>query len=209
MAGEVAFLGLGTMGFGMATNLVKHGYSVTGFDVYAPTLKRFVAAGEKLAPILREAVRGSCYIVFMVVTATQILSALFDDTTGVILELPRNAIVVLCLTGLPDYVPYIRALLDRKHDRRDVELVDALVSRGMIRAAAGTLTILASGLAALLVAVRPVLDTIAGENVYSTRAVGAGTRAKIVSGTSSDLYCHGFRGHRVYSCVRIKYQAGL
>jgi 3-hydroxyisobutyrate dehydrogenase-like beta-hydroxyacid dehydrogenase len=36
---DVAFIGLGAMGFGMATNLVKQGYNVTGFDVWGPTLE--------------------------------------------------------------------------------------------------------------------------------------------------------------------------
>lgn len=41
----VAFLGLGAMGFGMATNLVKMGYGVRGYDVWGPTLERFEREG--------------------------------------------------------------------------------------------------------------------------------------------------------------------
>jgi 3-hydroxyisobutyrate dehydrogenase len=181
MAAEVAFLGLGAMGFGMATNLVKRGFPVTGFDVYAPTLERFVAAGGKAAATPREAVRGARYVVFMVATAAQILSALFDGETAAILELQRGATVVLCSTGPPEHVPNVRALLDGKYDRRDVELVDAPVSGGTIRAAAGTLTILASGPETSLEAARPVLDAMAGEKLYIVPGgLGAGTKVKMV-----------------------------
>jgi len=82
MSKDIAFLGLGAMGFGMATNLVKVGFSVTGFDVYPPTLERFVKAGGKSATTPREAVKGKKYIVFMVATAAQIVSALFDGENG-------------------------------------------------------------------------------------------------------------------------------
>ena len=70
------------MGFGMATNLVKMGFSVTGFDVYPPTLERFVKAGGKSATTPREVVKDAKYVVFMVATAAQILSALFDTENG-------------------------------------------------------------------------------------------------------------------------------
>jgi len=82
MSGEIAFLGLGAMGFGMATNLVKTGFSVTGFDVWQPTLERFVAAGGKSATTPRDTVREAKYVVFMVATAAQIVSAMFDKGTG-------------------------------------------------------------------------------------------------------------------------------
>lgn len=82
MSNDIAFMGLGAMGFGMATNLVKMGFSVTGFDVYPPTLERFVKAGGKSATTPREAVKGAKYIVFMVATAAQIVSAMFDAENG-------------------------------------------------------------------------------------------------------------------------------
>lgn len=181
MAEQVAFLGLGAMGFGMATNLVKKGFSVTGFDVYAPTLARFVAAGGRSATTPRETVQGAKYVVFMVATAAQIVSALFDEGTGAIWDMPRGAIVVLCSTGPPEHTRNVRALLDGKYDRADVELVDAPVSGGTIRAAAGTLTILASGPEGAVTKARPVLDGMAGEKLYLIPGgLGAGTNVKMV-----------------------------
>jgi 3-hydroxyisobutyrate dehydrogenase len=181
MADGIAFLGLGAMGFGMATNLVKCGFSVTGFDIYAPTLERFVAAGGKPARTPREAVKGSRYVIFMVATAAQVLSALFDESTGAIHELPRDSTVILCSTGSPEYVPNVRALLDGKYSRSDVELVDAPVSGGTLRAAAGTLTILASGPESSLKSARLVLDAMAGKSLYIIPGgLGAGTKVKMV-----------------------------
>ena len=181
MSGKIAFLGLGAMGFGMATNLVKKGHQVTGFDVYGPTLERFVAAGGKSATTPREVVRDAKYIIFMVATAAQILSAMFDESTGAIHELPKNATVLLCSTGPPEHAPNVRRLLDGKYGRSDIELVDAPVSGGTLRAAAGTLTILASGPEKSLEAGMPVLEAMAGGNLYIIPGgLGAGTKVKMV-----------------------------
>jgi 3-hydroxyisobutyrate dehydrogenase len=138
---EVAFLGLGAMGFGMAT-------------------------GGKTSTTPREAVKNARYVVFMVATAAQILSALFEEGTGAIWELPRDAIVLLCSTGPPEHSPNVRKLLDERYARPDVHIVDAPVSGGTIRAAAGTLTILASGPSEAVTHARPVLDAMAGEKLY-------------------------------------------
>lgn len=178
---EVAFVGLGAMGFGMATNLVKHGFNVTGFDVYAPTLERFVAGGGKSSTTPREAVESAKYVVFMVATAAQILSAMFDEETGAIWAIPRGTVVLLCSTGPPEHTPNVRRLLDGKYQRGDVQLVDAPVSGGTVRAAAGTLTILASGPEMAVRNARPVLDAMAGEKLYLIPGgLGAGTKVKMV-----------------------------
>ncbi|PNY04425.1 ketose-bisphosphate aldolase class-II family protein, partial [Trifolium pratense] len=42
---RVGFIGLGAMGFGMATHLLRSNFSVFGYDVYEPTRVRFSDAG--------------------------------------------------------------------------------------------------------------------------------------------------------------------
>ncbi|KAF4630731.1 hypothetical protein G7Y89_g7409 [Cudoniella acicularis] len=169
------------MGFGMATNLIKRSHRVTGFDVWAPTLTRFSTAGGSTASTPKDAVKDAQYVVFMVATAAQILSALFDSETGAIHALEKGATLILCSTGPPEHVPHVRSLLDGTYDRKDVLIVDAPVSGGTIRAADGTLTILASGPEDALVAARPVLDAMAGSNLYIIPGgLGAGTKVKMV-----------------------------
>lgn len=181
MSGKIAFLGLGAMGFGMATNLLKLGFKVHGFDVWAPTLERFVKEGGESASTPREVVKDSTYVVFMVATAAQILSALFDENTGAIHDLPPNSVVILTSTGPPEYTTNIRKLLDEKYKRPDVQLIDGPVSGGALRAANGTLTILASGVESALTAAKPVLDAMAGPNLHIIPGgLGAGTKVKMV-----------------------------
>jgi 3-hydroxyisobutyrate dehydrogenase-like beta-hydroxyacid dehydrogenase len=80
----IAFVGLGAMGFGMASHLVKIGYRVMGFDVYEPNCARFVEAGGKTAQSSQDAARGSEFFICMVANSQQADSVLFDPKTGAV-----------------------------------------------------------------------------------------------------------------------------
>lgn len=75
----VGFVGLGAMGFGMATHLVKQGYPVHGFDVFPASVDRFKAAGGIPASSLQESAKGKQYYVCMVASAPQAQSVLFGE----------------------------------------------------------------------------------------------------------------------------------
>jgi 3-hydroxyisobutyrate dehydrogenase len=201
---KIAFLGLGAMGFGMATNLLRTFPNITGFDVWAPTLERFVAAGGKSASTPKEAVAGARYVVFMVVTAAQILSCLFDEETGAsaVGALEPGAVLVLSSTGPPDHAPIVRARLDAV-GRGDVAVVDAPVSGGTIRAADGTLSIFAAGPEKEIQKARPVLDAMAGGNLWIIPGgLGAGTNVKMVHQVLASI-------HAVMACEAMGFAARL
>ncbi|KAI0427671.1 NAD binding domain of 6-phosphogluconate dehydrogenase-domain-containing protein [Xylaria sp. FL1042] len=141
---EIAFIGLGAMGFGMATHLVKRGYAVTGFDVWPPTLERFRAAGGNTASTPAETVRGRDYIVCMVATAAQAQSVLFEGDHPAVGALAEGASLLLCSTVPCAYVQSLETELADK-GRGDVLLIDCPVSGGATRAADGTLSIMAGG----------------------------------------------------------------
>ena len=52
---QIAVIGLGSMGFGMATSLKRKGFEVTGCDVSADPVRRFVEEGGKSARTHRAA----------------------------------------------------------------------------------------------------------------------------------------------------------
>nr|DAD32132.1 TPA_asm: hypothetical protein HUJ06_010983 [Nelumbo nucifera] len=56
---RVGFIGLGAMGFGMATNLLRSEFCVLGFDVYKPTLSRFLDAGGLVGNSPAEVSKGN------------------------------------------------------------------------------------------------------------------------------------------------------
>src|SRR6478752_3202083 len=68
---RVAVIGLGSMGFGMATSLKRAGFEVTGCDVSDDAVARFVAEGGAGARTPAEAAKQANIIVSVVVNAAQ------------------------------------------------------------------------------------------------------------------------------------------
>jgi 3-hydroxyisobutyrate dehydrogenase len=81
---NVAFVGLGAMGLGMSSHLVKIGCNVIGFDVYEPSMAKFRDAGGKTAVSPLEAAKQSDFLICMVANSKQATSILFDDQVGAV-----------------------------------------------------------------------------------------------------------------------------
>lgn len=177
----VSFIGLGAMGFGMATHLVKQGYAVTGFDVWGPTLEKFKAAGGLTATTPAEAVAGKAFCVCMVATAQQAQSVLLEGPNAAITTLPKGAALLLSSTVPCDYVQSLEKSLEAA-GRGDVLLVDSPVSGGVARAADGTLSIMAGMSDAALAVARPLLAEMADPaKLYIVQGgIGAGSNMKMV-----------------------------
>lgn len=75
----IGFVGLGAMGFGMATHLVKTGYKVHGYDVFPASVERFAAAGGIPASSLRESAEDKRFYICMVASAPQAQEVLFGE----------------------------------------------------------------------------------------------------------------------------------
>ena len=176
---SVAFAGLGAMGFGMATNLLKCGLRVTGYDVYQPTLDRFVAEGGKSASTPSKAAEDAKFFICMVVNAEQAGNVLFDKHTGACLTLPNNATVLMCSTVAPADIDGFKKDLDRVR-RTDLRLIDCPVSGGAARAANGTLSIFAAGQEADLVHANQILECMSSKLYNIPGGLGGGSKAKLI-----------------------------
>ncbi|KAI1463933.1 NAD binding domain of 6-phosphogluconate dehydrogenase-domain-containing protein [Daldinia caldariorum] len=177
---EISFIGLGAMGFGMATNLVKQGYKVTGFDVWKPTLDKFQAVGGVIATTPAEAVKDKDYCVCMVATAQQAQAVLIEGDNAALQSLPKGATLMLCSTVPCAYVQGLEKQLT-KLGRSDIRLIDAPVSGGAARAADGTLSIMAGGSDEALEKGRFLLQEMSDpKKLYVVQGgVGAGSNMKM------------------------------
>src|SRR5439155_25765005 len=90
---HVAVIGLGSMGFGMATSLRRAGFDVTGCDVSADSVARFVADGGHGARIPAEAAKAADVVVSVVVNAAQTETILFG-AGGVAETLAKGAVFI-------------------------------------------------------------------------------------------------------------------
>ncbi|KAJ5689959.1 hypothetical protein N7462_004351 [Penicillium macrosclerotiorum] len=177
---SVGFVGLGAMGFGMATQLVKQGYPVHGFDVFPASIERFEKAGGIPASSLQESARGKQYYVCMVASAPQVQSVLFGEG-GIVSVLPQNATLLLCSTVAASYAQSVAAEL-QSIGRADIQFIDCPVSGGAKRAADGTLSIMAGAPDAALESGRFLLEAMSDANkLYLVPGgIGAGSNMKMV-----------------------------
>ena len=172
---KIAFVGLGSMGFPMALNLVNAGYKVRGFDMRAEAMDALVSAGGEEVATLQTACENAAILILMVVNIDQARTVLIDK--GALDALPHGAHVCLMATCPPD---------DVKHLSEDVaasgkELVDAPVSGGVVGAKGGTLTIMVGAPEAAYNTVAPVLRKMGDKLFHCGSEQGQGAVVKAIN----------------------------
>src|SRR5258708_37536068 len=95
----VAFIGLGSMGLGMAKNLLKHGHKVTGVDPSVPARDAFTAAGGTIAATPGAAAASADVVVVAVVNAPQVETVLYGE--GGAVASPRKGGLVMQCANVP------------------------------------------------------------------------------------------------------------
>jgi putative dehydrogenase len=174
--GAVAVIGLGSMGFGMASSLRRAGFAVTGCDVSDAAVERFIAEGGAGAATPAEAARDADVVVSVVVNAAQTETVLFGES-GVAATLPKGAVFVSSATMDPEIA---RRLAGRLEGTGRLYL-DAPISGGAAKAAKGELTILASGRPAAFDKARPALGAMAATLYELGDAPGTGAAFKMIN----------------------------
>ncbi|KAF2819932.1 hypothetical protein CC86DRAFT_374653 [Ophiobolus disseminans] len=176
----IGFCGLGAMGMGMATHLVKQGYPVTGFDVWPPSLEKFAAAGGMPSSSLADSAKDKAFYIVMVASAPQAQPALFGDD-GIVKALPKDATLILCSTVASDYVKSVEQEL-KDVGRSDLFFIDAPVSGGAGRAADGTLSIMAGASSAAFEKGQWLLEEMSAPKKLFVvdGGIGAGSNMKMV-----------------------------
>ena len=167
----IAFIGLGNMGGPMASNLVKAGHAVTGYDVSAAALEAARAAGLRVAASATEAASGAEVVVTMLPAGAHLVAA-YEG--GLVAAAPAGALFI-------DSSTVDVASSRRAHDlaaAAGMMAVDAPVSGGVGGAEAGTLTFMAGGSAEALERALPLLAAM-GRRVVACGGPGAGQAAKM------------------------------
>ncbi len=172
----VAFVGLGSMGLGMARNLLKHGHKVVGVDPSAAAREAFTAAGGTTAATPADAAATADVVVLAVVNATQVEAVLFGEG-GAAPALKRGGLVIQCATVLPAFA---RALGERLAATGHA-LLDAPMSGGRARAESGELTFMASGAPAAFAAAESILSATSAKVFRLGDAPGIGSLVKTVN----------------------------
>jgi L-threonate 2-dehydrogenase len=173
---HVAVIGLGSMGFGMATSLRRAGFEVTGCDVSADAVKKFIGEGGQGANTPADAAKAADIVVSVVVNAAQTEAILFG-ADGVGETLAKDAVFISSATMDPD----VARRLAKQLEATGRHYLDAPISGGAQRAAQGELTILASGSAKAFAKARPALDAMAAKLYELGDAAGQGAAFKMIN----------------------------
>ena len=173
---RAAVIGLGSMGFGMASSLRRAELAVTGFDLAPAAIERFVGEGGQRAASPAEAASGADIVVSVVVNAAQTEDILFGSG-GIAAAMPEGAVFMSSATMDPDAA---RSFAKRLEAMGRLYL-DAPISGGARRAAEGALTILASGSPAAFSRARPALDAMAAKVYELGDEAGFGAAFKMIN----------------------------
>jgi 3-hydroxyisobutyrate dehydrogenase len=167
----VGFIGLGTMGAHMATNLQKAGHDLVVNDVRPDAGAEHLARGAQWADSARQVAEAS-EVVFTSLPGPpeveQVATELRDGLS------PGKAYFDLS-TNSPTLIRRLHA----EFEQRGIALLDAPVSGGPKGARTGKLAIWVGGDEQVFQQHKPILDAI-GDQVVRVGPIGAGTVAKLV-----------------------------
>lgn len=151
----VAVLGLGAMGLPMATRLASK-LTVHGFDIAEPRLTLAAAAGVTTFDSARAAADGADALLLAVRNGEQLNEVLFGEN-GVASAMAPGSVVILTSTVGTEAIPETVARLAGY----GVELVDAPLSGGPVRAGDGDLLIVVGATPGAREQAAPVLELLA------------------------------------------------
>jgi 3-hydroxyisobutyrate dehydrogenase len=175
MSDNIAILGLGTMGSGMAANLLKAGFSVVVYNRTAAKARPLTDAGARFASTPALAVQD----------ASVVISMLADDTAsrevwlgrdGALAAIRKGAILIESSTVSPEWIVEFAKLAEQHR----AELLDAPVTGSRMQAEAGQLSFLVGGEYGALTMATPVLKAMS-KDISHLGPVGSGARMKLIN----------------------------
>lgn len=170
--------GLGSMGYGMAQSLLRAGHDLAAFDVAPQPVARIAAEGARTGALADLAPDLDCAVI-VVLNAAQTRAVILgsDQAPGLLARMRPGATIVACATIPPEDARG----LGRAVQAAGLHYLDAPISGGAARAAAGTLSIMASGSAAAFAGARPALDAMAETVFEMGDEPGQGSAMKAVN----------------------------
>ena len=169
---KTAVIGLGSMGYGVASSCLRAGHRTWGVDINEDAVNRFQTEGGE-----KGALPNDLDIAIIVVLNAEQTETVLFGVDGLANRLPQGATVMACATVPPDFARDMEARLAPL----GVHYLDAPISGGSVKAAEGKLSVMASGREDAFAGAKPALDA-AAETVFELGAsAGAGSAMKAVN----------------------------
>jgi 3-hydroxyisobutyrate dehydrogenase-like beta-hydroxyacid dehydrogenase len=174
MIKTISYLGLGTMGSGMASNLLKAGYDLTVWNRSADKCEPFARKGARVAETPGDAVRDADLIMYSLSNDQAVEDVVFG-AKGILSGINEGRIAIDMSTVLPA----MSLREEEAYAKRGVDFIDAPVFGSKQESADARLWILAAGNKAIFEEVRPVLEQL-GQTVHYFGQNGNAAAMKLV-----------------------------
>jgi 3-hydroxyisobutyrate dehydrogenase-like beta-hydroxyacid dehydrogenase len=174
MIKTISYLGLGTMGSGMASNLLKAGYELTVWNRSADKCETFARKGARVANSPADAARDVDLVMYMLSNDQAVEDVVFG-AKGILGEIKEGQIAMDMSTVLP-----AMSLREQEaYTKHGVDFLDAPVFGSKQESADAKLWIMVAGNKAIFEKVKPVLEHL-GQTVHYFGKNGNAAAMKLV-----------------------------
>ena len=174
MIKTISYLGLGTMGSGMASNLVKAGYKLTVWNRNAQKCESFARKGARVAGTAADAVRDVELVMYSLSNDEAVEEVVFG-AKGILSGIKEGHIAVDMSTVLP-----ATSLREQEaYAKHGVDFLDAPVFGSRQESADAKLWIMVAGNKAIFEKVKPVLEHL-GQTIHYLGKNGNAAAMKLV-----------------------------
>ena len=170
---NVAFIGIGLMGFPMAKNLLKNGYNVSVFDKELHKAKRLSKYGASISKSLKDVIKNSEVIITMVTDDKSVMSII--NSKDFINNLRNNSIMIDMSSTKPITSQKAKKFLKEK----GVDFLDAPVSGGTKGAEEASLAIMVGGNQKVFDKVKKIFKIMGNAKIVGP--TGSGQVAKLAN----------------------------
>jgi len=173
---RVGFIGLGSMGVGMAANVRKAGYPLTvlGHTRREP-VERLLAMGANEVKTPAE-LREQCDVIILCVTTSDAVEEIVKGDQGLLSRGDNPFMLIDCGTSRPDSTLALGELLKQS----GCSMMDVPLGKSAAAAEEGTLNMMAGGSDEDFARAKPLLDTMS-ENLFHVGGLGIGHRIKLIN----------------------------
>jgi 3-hydroxyisobutyrate dehydrogenase-like beta-hydroxyacid dehydrogenase len=174
MIKTISYLGLGTMGSGMASNLLKAGYELTVWNRSTEKCEPFRRNGAHVADTPADAVRDADLVMYSLSNDQAVEEVVFGSE-GILSGINEGQTAIDMSTVLP-----ATSLREQEaYAKRGVDFLDAPVFGSKTESANAKLWIMAAGNKAIFEKVKPVLEHL-GQTVHYFGKNGNAAAMKLV-----------------------------
>jgi L-threonate 2-dehydrogenase len=173
---KVGLIGLGAMGLGMAQSLRRAGHEVHVYDVREEAARKFAAEGGVACTSPADVASRCDVVVGVVVNAAQTEQVLFGER-GAAGAMQAGSLFVMCSTVDPNW----SVALEQRLEAKGLLYLDAPISGGAAKAAAGQITMMTAGKPEAYARAGELLDGMAAKVYRLGDRAGNGSKVKIIN----------------------------